>query len=600
MFAPRPYQAAAIDAAKAELRAGVDPILIEAATGAGKSLLIAYLAEWLHEISCGKKVLCLAPQRELVIQNAAKYKALGAPCSLFSASAGAKSTRHPVVFGTPGTVSRSISRFLDGYCAVVVDEAHGLTPTVRSIIEAMQAANPRLRVIGTTATPFRLGSGYIYRIGPDGRANGDDTCRDPYFLKCVYRIQAQDLIDQGYLTRPVVSATGAASYDTSGLQLQRNGHYAPAAVDQAFVGHGRKTASIVADVVSRSGGAMGVVFFAATIQHGQEILASLPPGLSALITGGSKDRESILRRFEARQLKYLVNVGVLTTGWDCAHVDVIAILRKTESVGLLQQIIGRGLRLHPEKREVRIMDYAGNIEDHCPDGDLFAPIVKARGNKEAGGEVKAECPACGYENEFTRHKDAEGYTLDKNGYCLDVWGARVETDFGPMSGHYGRRCFGMVRIPGNDGRHDRCNYRWTSKYCEACGADNDIAARYCRECKAEIVDPNEKLTADFQAMKKDPHHPQTDVVLSVDIKPSVSQKGNAVVRADWVTPYRRFSTWHQPEATFAKAKADWGRFDAATKEGPPDTVSYVKEAGSSFYRILAFNEPADELENMAA
>lgn len=598
VFKPRPYQQEAIDAAKAELRAGVDPILIEAATGAGKSLLIAYIAEWLHEISGGKKVLCLAPQRELVLQNAAKYKALGAPCSIFSASAGAKSTRHPVVFGTPGTVSRSISRFLNDYCAVVIDEAHGITPTIRGIIEAMRAKNPRLRIIGTTATPFRLGSGYIYRIGPSGKANSDDTCRDPYFLKCVYRIEAPDLIKQGYLTPPVIAATGTEAYDTSDLQLQRNGHYAPSAVDQAFVGHGRKTASIVADVVSRSREALGVVFFAATVQHGEEILASLPPSLSALITGNTANREAILKRFESRQLKYLVNVGVLTTGWDCAHVDTIAILRKTESVGLLQQIIGRGLRLHPDKAQVRIMDYAGNIEDHCPDGDLFAPIVKAKGAKEGGGEVKAECPSCGYENDFTRHKDAEGYEVDKNGYCVDVWGARVETEYGPMPAHYGRRCFGMIRS-GEDGKHERCNYRWTSKDCEACGAANDIAARYCVECKAELVDPNEKLKAEFQAMKKDPHQPQTDAVLSMTLKDSVSQKGNATVRADWVTPYRTFSTWHQPNASFAKGQKDWARFDEATRHGTPETISYIKEAGSSFYRILAFNQPIDTLEQAA-
>lgn len=599
MFKPRPYQQKAIDAAKEELRQSIDPILIEAATGAGKSLLIAYLAEWLHEISAGKKVLCLAPQRELVLQNAAKYKALGAPCSIFSASAGAKSTRYPVVFGSPGTVSRSISRFLEGYCAVVIDEAHGITPTIKGILEAMQAANPRLRIIGTTATPFRLGSGYIYRIGPDGKANSDDTCRDPFFLKCVDRIQARDLIEQGYLTRPVIAGTDAEAYDTSGLQVQRNGHFAAAAVDQAFVGHGRKTASIVADVVSKSQDAMGVVFFAATIQHGEEILASLPPGLSALITGATANREAILKRFEARKLKYLVNVGVLTTGWDCAHVDVIAILRKTESVGLLQQIIGRGLRLHPDKRRVRIMDFAGNIAEHCPYGDLFAPIVRARGAKQGGGIVKAECPTCGYENEFSRHKDAEGYEVDKAGYCLDVWGTRVETDYGPMPAHHGRRCFGMVRT-GLDGKHERCNFRWTAKPCDACGADNDIAARYCATCKAELVDPNEKLQAEFQAHKRDPYAPQTDEVLSMVLKESVSQRGNPTVRADWVTPHRKFSTWHQPEASFSKAKADWSRFEEATRTGPPATISYVKDQASSFFRILAFNQPADAPEDMAA
>lgn len=599
MFQPRPYQAEAIAAAKAELRAGVDPILIEAATGAGKSLLIAYLAEWLHEISGGKKVLCLAPQRELVLQNAAKYKALGAPCSIFSASAGAKSTRHPVVFGTPGTVTRAISRFLSDYCAVVIDEAHGITPTIKAIIDAMRAANPRLRIIGTTATPFRLGSGYIYRIGPDGRSHGDDKAREPYFLKCVYRIEARTLIEQGYLTPPQVVSTGTDGYDTSRLQLRPNGKFDQHEVDQAFVGHGRKTAAIVADVVSKSQQAMGVVFFAATIQHGEEILASLPPQRSALITGGTTNREAILRRFDRQELKYLVNVGVLTTGWDCAHVDTIAILRKTESVGLLQQIIGRGLRLHPDKTCVRIMDFASNIEDHCPDGDLFTPIVKARGAKEGGGSVQAECPSCGHENEFTRHKDAEGYNLDKNGYCLDVFGQRIETDFGAMPGHYGRRCWGMIRVGGN-GEHDRCNYRWTSKLCEACGADNDIAARYCRECKAEIVDPNEKLAIEFKALKKDPCQPQTDEVLSCVFQESVSQRGNPTVRADWVTPYRRFSTWHQPEAKHARGQADWARFHEATKNGTPETISYAKNRDDAFYRILAFNQPADTEQDMAA
>ena len=598
MFKPRAYQQAAIDAAIAELRQSIDPILIEAATGAGKSLLIAYLAEWLHTVSGGKKVLCLAPQRELVLQNAAKYKALGAPCSIFSASAGAKSTRHPVIFGTPGTVKGAISRFTKDYCAVVIDEAHGLTPTILAIVEAMRNANPRLRIIGTSATPFRMGTGYIYRLRPNGKANGDDTCRDPFFLKCVYQIGARELIDQGFLTRPVVVSTNAESYDTSNLRLKPNGKFDAHDVDQAFVGHGRKTAAIVASVVAESRDAKGVVFFAATVQHAQEILASLPPSMSAIITGETKSRDAILKRFDRQEIKYLVNVGVLTTGWDCAHVDVVAILRKTESVGLLQQIIGRGLRLHSGKTEIRVMDFGSNIEDHCPDGDLFAPIVRAKASKEGGGVVEAHCASCGYVNEFTRHKDAEGYEVDKEGYCLDVFGERVVTDYGPMPAHYGRRCFGLVRT-GANGEHERCNHRWTSKECEACGSENDIAARYCTTCKAELIDPAAKLQLEFQAQKSDPYAPQTDAVLSMSRKDSVSQRGNAVVRADWVTPYRRFTTWHQPEATFAKAQRDWERFDEATRHGQPETISYVKEM-NGFFRVLAFNEPADTVQEMAA
>jgi len=94
-------------------------------------------------------------------------------------------------------------------------------------------------------------------------------------------------------------------------------------------------------------------------------------------------------------------------------------------------------------------------------------------------------------------------------------------------------------------------------------------------------------------LKKDPHQPQTDVVLSVSTRESVSQRGNPTVRADWVTPHRKFSVWFSPEAKHPKAIADWKKFQAATEQGQPETVSYIKDADSSFYRILAFGMPAD-------
>lgn len=595
MFEPRGYQRDAIDAAIAELKRTTDPILIDAPTGAGKAILVAYLAEWLHGISSGKKVLCLAPRRELTLQNASKYKALGAPYSIFSASAGVKSTRNAVIFGTPGTVARSISRFLSGFCAVIIDEAHGITPTVRAIIDAMREANPMLRVVGLTATSYRLGSGYIYRIRADGRINGDDTCRDPFFMKQVYKIEARELIADGYLTPPLIGPINAGSYDTSNLRLQPNGKFDPHAIDQAFVGHGRETSQIVLDVMQQSRAAKGVVFFAATIQHAHEIMASLPPDMSAIITGTTKDRDRILKRFERQQIKYLVNCKVLTEGWDCTHVDVIAILMKTESVGLLQQICGRGLRLHEGKEHCLILDFGGNVSDHCPDGDLFNPTIRAGKISESAGVVEAECAACGHVNEFSRHKDAEGYTLDKEGYCLDVFGKRVETDYGPMPGHHGRRCMGMVQT-GPNGAYDRCSARWTFKECPHCGDPNDISVRYCSSCKGEIVAPHEKLIIDFQAMKRDPYAVQTDEVLEMEVREGVSQKGNRTVRTDWTTPYRKMSVWFSPDAAHPRAKADWQKFAAATNDGglKPATVSYVKEE-SGFFRTLAFGREADAL-----
>lgn len=283
-------------------------------------------------------------------------------------------------------------------------------------------------------------------------------------------------------------------------------------------------------------------------------------------------------------------------GFDAPHVDVIAILRKTESVGLLQQIIGRGLRLHDGKRDCLVLEYAGNLDTHCPDGDLFAPEVKAGKGGGDNEEMKCLCPDCGYENRFPAKPDTLEYAKDENGYCLDLTGHRVETEWGPMPGHFGRRCWGMVQVPG--GRVDRCGYRWTSRECPVCAAPNDIAARYCAECKAEIVDPNEKLRLDFKAMKKDPMQPQCDEVVEARFVRGVSQRCAETVRAEWTTPYRKLTTWHMPHAPHAKGRRDWERFAAATADGtvPPKTISYVKEP-SGFYRALAFNMEPDRAPN---
>lgn len=589
----RPYQQAASDAAIAWMRQSIEPACIEAVTAAGKSHVIADMALRIHDMT-SKRVLCLAPSAELVQQNREKLVATGTPASMFSASAGVKDLRHPIVFGSPLTVKNRISRFQDGYAMVVLDECHGISPTVRGIIEEMRAGNPNLRVIGLTATPYRLGSGYIFRQWPDGVVNDDTRARDPYFTKCVYRITGPDLIKQGFLTRPVIGETGAEHYDTSALAVNSRGQFDAGAVDRAYHGHGRKTAAIVADVVARSRDRMGVMLFAATVRHAEEVMASLPPDLSAMITGDTPkgERASIIARFKARRIKYLVNVAVLTTGFDAPHVDVIAILRKTESVGLLQQIIGRGLRLHDDKRDCLVLDYTDNLDTHCPDGDLFAPEVRAgKGGGDNEG-LKCLCPDCGYENRFPAKPDTLEYAKDANGYCLDLTGHRVETEWGPLPGHFGRRCWGMVQAPG--GKVDRCGYRWTSRECPVCMAANDIAARYCSECKGEIVDPNEKLRMAFKAMKRDPMQPQCDEVVEARFVRGVSQRGAETVRAEWTTPYRKLTTWHMPHAPHAKGRRDWERFAEATADAtvPPKTISYVKEP-SGFYRALAFNAEPD-------
>lgn len=582
----RPYQQEAHDAAIAWVRVCLDPCLIEAATGAGKSHIVAALAETLTKMSGGKKVICLQPSKELVEQNYEKFLATGQPASIYSASVGRKCTRHKVVFATPGTLKKAARRMASDVCAVIVDECHETTPTIVGIIDALRESGaPNLRVIGLTATPYRLGRGYIYATDEDGNPV---NAHEPYYTRRVYSIQARMLIKAGFLTPPVIGATSGEHYETAGLKINE--------MDRAFEGHGRKTAAIIADVVHHSRDRKGVMIFAQTIQHAKECMASLPPSLSAMVTGETKkeERAYILRRFKARELKYIVNVAVLTRGFDASHVDVIAILRATDSVSLLQQIIGRGLRIDPQKADCLVLDYAENIDRHCPDGDVFAPVIKVLKPGEAE-PIRATCPDCGTQNQFGARKNTEGYEIDENGYYTDLMGNRIATEFGPMPAHYGRRCQGLIKARHT---HIQCGYRWTCKKCEACGEDNDIAARYCRKCKHELVDPNEKLRMEQARFYSDPTNVQTEAVVHWQVKPSMSRAGNEIMRVEFTTARRSFCVYYTHGTSSKRAQAQYNQANDATHGFTimPRTVTYRKDPETTYYSTFGFN---DEIPAMA-
>jgi DNA repair protein RadD len=587
----RPYQSQAHDAAIDWIKKCTDPCVLELPTGSGKSLIVAAIANTLHKVSSGKHILCLVPSKELLEQNAEKYRDTGNQCSLFSASVGETCLKHPVVFGTPVSVKNKIHRFGAKFCAVVLDEAHRITPTVKSIIESLVACNPNLRVIGLSATPYRLGDGYIYRMDEHGNAHGNDKTKNPYFTARVFTVYARDLIQQGYLTKPVIGAINSGHYETLEMQLNSMGKFAKADVDRAYHGQGRLTSAIVGDIVSQAVNRQGVMIFAATVQHAGEVMESLPPSLSCIVTGETPklEREQILQKFKSRKLKYLVNVSVLTTGFDCVHVDLIAILRATESVSLLQQIIGRGLRIDNNKNDCLILDYAENISRHCPDGDLFNPEIEASSNCGTGEAIEAQCPECRAINQFAPVINEAKHEIDINGYFIDLEGIRLETEYGDMPAHHGRRCFGQVMNKAIR-KLVRCPYRWTFKPCPHCEAENDIAARYCCECKGELIDPNSKLIADFQMKKKDPTQIQTDKVVAMRATPTLSKAGNECLRVDFVTEYRSFPVWFS-----SKMQPFLDRFNRITSDGTitPSTITYRKKG--DFYAIYGYNEVADEV-----
>ena len=568
----RPYQQRAVDGTMGWLRTSTESCVIEAATGAGKSHIIAEIAHKINKISA-KRVLCTAPSGELVEQNYAKWLATGKPASIYSASVGRKCNRHPVIFGTPITINNNLSKFND-FAMMIIDEAHGITPTILSIINHLRNINPNLRVLGLTATPYRLGSGYIYKIDLQNRIVNENA----YFTKQVSCIHADELIKLGYLSPPTVQDT-AQAYETDDLKLNNLGKFI--GEDKAYEGHGRLTSQIVADVVERAQNRRGVLFFAATVKHAEEVLASLPPALSRIVTGATPkaERAVILKQFKAQQIKYLVNVQTLTTGFDAPHIDVVAVLRRTESAALFQQIIGRGLRLYDGKVDCLVLDYANNIKHHAPDGDIFNPKIKDKTEKIGGERHSIECPKCGTENMVALRDGIGAETVNRHGY-FEYGGQEDKT----VPVHYGRRCVGV------DHKLNRCDHFWFSKECTACGHHNDIAARFCESCKTELVDPNKKLTLEFNKFKRNPENVQTDVIEDFDHGHHVSSKGTECHRLTIYTPWRSFTVWVPIEAKNPMQQANLRAVEMII-DGTAKTVTYQKK--DDFYRIIAINRPPD-------
>jgi DNA repair protein RadD len=462
-FTLRPYQQEAVDATLAHFRKHLEPAVIVLPTGAGKSLVIAELAR----IARGR-VLVLAHVKELVAQNHAKYRALGLEADIFAAGLQRKESHGKVVFGSVQSVARNLEQFLGEFSLLIVDECHRIGESddsqYQQILAHLRTTNPKLRLLGLTATPYRLGKGWIYHFHYHGMVRGDDKA---LFRDCIYELPLRYMIKNGYLTPPERLDMPVVQYDFSRLQAQSNGLFSEADLNRELKQQKRITPHIISQIVEFAAERSGVMIFAATVEHAKEVTALLPNADAALITADTPGpvRDALIAAFKNQEFRFLVNVAVLTTGFDAPHVDLIAILRPTESVSLYQQIVGRGLRLSPGKTDCLILDYAGNPHD------LFTPEVGNAKGKSDNVPVQVFCPSCGFANTFWGKTTADGTLIE----------------------HFGRRCQGWFED--DEGLREQCDYRFRFKNCPQCNAENDIAARRCHRCEQVLVDPDDMLKA---------------------------------------------------------------------------------------------------------
>ncbi len=390
-----------------------DPyICIQAATGAGKTIFFSELIKRLLNEWPSMRIAVLAHRRELVQQ--AKDKLLqvwpDAPIGIACASTGEKTNlEQPVTIGSPQTLSNRIETVEAPFDLVIVDEVHRLPPKNKEsqygeLLNSLRSLYPKLRMIGVTATPFRLNHGYIY--GKECRPGSEN-----WFEKLHYKIGINDLQKQGFLCGYRAKAAANISSDLSRVKTT-GGDYNLGALSE-MMGREVHIGSAVKAFQKYGEDRHHIVVFAVSIDHAEKLHEAFKSaGYTAGIVHSKMpvgQRDMMLKEFEAGRMRFIVNVGILTEGWDSTAIDCILLCRPTKSSALYAQMVGRGLRIHPNKEDVLILDLTGNCMQHGdPDSpkvvvpgkpveDMDEPIQKKCPNcDELVAAGKMECPSCGY------------------------------------------------------------------------------------------------------------------------------------------------------------------------------------------------------------
>lgn len=398
MIVPRPYQSEAVEAVYEHLRTKDNNPCVVLPTGTGKSLVLAQIAKDSVEKWNGR-VLILAHVKELLEQNADKIRKLCPELKIGIYSAGLRSrdtTEQVIVAGIQSVYNKACE--LDAFDLVIVDEAHLISSEgdgmYRTFLADMKVINPHVRVIGLTATPFRLKGGLICK--PENILN--EIC---------YEAGLKEMIQQGYLS-PLISRAGRAEANLANLHI-RGGEFISDEVAAAMDNDALVT-SACREIVELTRDRKSVLIFTASVDHCKHVAEKIQAFSGkecAIVTGDTSpaERAEIIARFKGEfipadlfgtpkpPLKFLANVNVLTTGFDAPNTDCVVMLRPTNSPGLLIQCAGRGTRLSPEtgKSSCLFLDYGGNILRHGP---LDMIKVKEPGSGKGGDAPAKKCPQC--------------------------------------------------------------------------------------------------------------------------------------------------------------------------------------------------------------
>lgn len=334
------------------------PSLIVLPTAWGKSILTAFVAKY-----CGEHLIVLQPSKELLEQNYTKYCTLcggfGMNAGIFSASCGRKEIM-PITYATIGSIKALGQKFKQlGFTKMLIDEAHLYPREADSMLGRFLKDSGITHVLGITATPVKLQTNF----DKDGNTFSKlvmltSKSKKGNFYKYILHVgQVQEMVRLGFWS-PLSYAEN--EFDGSLLVFNSSkSEYTEESVQLAYEANGGLKR--IVDAIENHPERRHILAYVPSVQDAIDLAAAYPN--SGVVYGeqDKKEREAVISRFKAGQLRVIFNVRVLSTGFDFTGIDCIVLGISTASIALYYQIIGRGTRIDPDKRNCLVVDLGGNV-----------------------------------------------------------------------------------------------------------------------------------------------------------------------------------------------------------------------------------------------
>lgn len=436
MHTPRPYQVDAVHAIfEYYAKGGTGNPVVAMPTATGKSDVIAEFIKFVLQRWPRQRIICLTHVKELIEQNAEAIRTQwpSVPLGIFSAGLGERDTNFPVIYGGVASVVNCVEAF--GFRdLMLVDECHLIGTKDDSeyldVIRRLRAINPAMKVIGFTATPYRMGQGMI----TDGPIFSD-LCYDI----CSYK-EFNKLIADGFLS-PLIPKATKTEIDASKVKITA-GDFNKKELEK-LVDVDATTYHACEEIIEEGFDRRAWLIFASGIKHAEHVASCLQSfGIDAaavhskLLPGQDT---KLLKDFKSGRLRAIVNYGKLTTGFNHPPIDLIAMLRPTMSTSLWVQMLGRGTRPSPLtlKENCLVLDFARNTIRLGPINDPVIPRKRVKGNVPGIAPVRI-CPQCGvYNHARSTECAACGFVFPKIEKLFATAGtdALIRTDE-PIVGHF--------------------------------------------------------------------------------------------------------------------------------------------------------------------